>query len=159
MKIALARITPEGVDFAHRACADDFDILKELLATGEVLSFSAIEIQAMVTARADYYDVDGRVSTRVGLACSRCLTPFTHTLNQRFSIRFSQQIPKDISSDEEADIELTADQVGLIFFDGKELDLKDPIQEQVVLALPYKPLCRPDCKGLCPKKAITYRAI
>ena len=30
------------------------------------------------------------------------------------------------------------------------IDLGEVMREQFFLALPMKPLCRPDCKGLCP---------
>jgi uncharacterized protein len=49
------------------------------------------------------------------------------------------------------EIELTADDLGLISFEGDEIDLVDGIQEQVIMALPFKPLCREGCRGLCPQ--------
>ena len=104
-----------------------------------------------LTARRGYYDVVGKVSGKVALNCSRCLAPVTHFLNQRFNIRFSEEIPRDLDPEEDADLEITADQIGLLFFKGEVVDLHDAIQEQVVLALPFKPLCSIDCKGLCPK--------
>ena len=30
------------------------------------------------------------------------------------------------------------------------LDLDDLVREEVLLAMPYKPLCKSDCRGLCP---------
>ena len=42
-----------------------------------------------------------------------------------------------------------AEDAGLIGFRGEEIDLTEGIQEQVVLNLPMRPLCREDCKGLC----------
>jgi len=36
------------------------------------------------------------------------------------------------------------------FYTGKEIDLDPILREQVVLALPGYPLCREECKGLCP---------
>ena len=91
-----------------------------------------------------------KVAGQVGLTCSRCLESFPHPLHQRFNLRFSQEIPKDIDPNEDADLELTADQMGLLFFKGDELDLGDAVQEQVILALPLKPVCSSACKGLCP---------
>lgn len=35
------------------------------------------------------------------------------------------------------------------FYRGDVIDLGQLIEEQFYLALPMKPLCRPDCKGLC----------
>ena len=38
----------------------------------------------------------------------------------------------------------------MIPFTGEELDLCEAVQEQVIMALPVRPLCREDCRGLCP---------
>ncbi len=35
------------------------------------------------------------------------------------------------------------------FYKGDEIDLGDVMREQFYLALPMKPLCRPDCRGIC----------
>ena len=37
------------------------------------------------------------------------------------------------------------------YYDGDRLDLGEVVREQVLLALPLKPLCREDCRGLCPR--------
>jgi uncharacterized protein len=39
--------------------------------------------------------------------------------------------------------------MGLELFDGEIIDLQDEIQQQIVLALPPRPLCSEKCKGLC----------
>ena len=36
------------------------------------------------------------------------------------------------------------------FYENDEIDLGQLMQEQFYLALPMKPLCKDDCKGLCP---------
>jgi uncharacterized protein len=36
-------------------------------------------------------------------------------------------------------------------FTGEEIDLRDAVEEALILALPMKVLCRPDCQGLCPR--------
>ena len=35
--------------------------------------------------------------------------------------------------------------------EGDLLDLEPVLRDAVVLALPFQPLCRPDCLGLCPE--------
>jgi uncharacterized protein len=35
--------------------------------------------------------------------------------------------------------------------DGELLDLEPAIRDAVVLALPFQPVCEPDCEGLCPE--------
>ena len=36
-------------------------------------------------------------------------------------------------------------------YGGKEIDLSPAVREQILLSVPASPLCREDCKGLCPK--------
>ncbi|HEY2030087.1 MAG TPA: DUF177 domain-containing protein [Myxococcales bacterium] len=36
-------------------------------------------------------------------------------------------------------------------YEGKELDLRPAVREQILLSLPSAPVCSEDCKGLCPR--------
>lgn len=151
IKIPLTHITPEGIFVSYLKQAADFSVLKEMLAAGEISHISTLEIEVTLTARKGFFDATGKVAGQVELACSRCLKSFSNPFQQDFNLRFSQEIPMDLDPDEDADLELTADQMGLIFFKGNELDLGDAVQEQIILALPFKPLCSDECKGLCPE--------
>lgn len=37
----------------------------------------------------------------------------------------------------------------MIPFEGDSIDLREGLGEQVIMGLPFKPLCDPGCKGLC----------
>ena len=37
------------------------------------------------------------------------------------------------------------------YYRDERIELSQMILEQIVLALPMKPLCQPDCRGLCPQ--------
>jgi len=50
--------------------------------------------------------------------------------------------------------EIAAGDLDLFPFDGEKIDLEPLFREQFVLAIPYAPLCREDCKGLCPQCGI-----
>ena len=39
--------------------------------------------------------------------------------------------------------------MGLSFYSEEEINLSPYIREQVLLALPMRPLCDDDCRGLC----------
>ena len=45
--------------------------------------------------------------------------------------------------------EVATEDLDLFPFDGDKIDLEPLFREQFVLAIPYAPLCREDCKGLC----------
>jgi uncharacterized protein len=80
------------------------------------------------------------ISTRIHLACDRCLAEFDRDLKEKFEMLFYIG-QKEIGIDEE--------NVAMIPPELKEIDLTPYIQETLILALPMKFLCREDCKGIC----------
>ena len=49
------------------------------------------------------------------------------------------------------DVELRTPELEIGFYQGNGLLLEEAVKEQVLLALPMKNVCRPDCAGLCPQ--------
>jgi uncharacterized protein len=47
--------------------------------------------------------------------------------------------------------ELNEKELDEYFYSGDTIDLTDLVREQVLLSLPTYPLCRPSCRGLCPR--------
>ena len=50
----------------------------------------------------------------------------------------------------EGELEIEEDDLTTAFYQNEEIDLEQLMREQFYLALPMKPLCSRDCKGLCP---------
>jgi len=69
--------------------------------------------------------------------CVRCLESFHLPIQIRLEELFALNPGPQVS-----------DPVYLIAPDGT-IDLVYPLREQILLAQPLKPVCRPDCKGLC----------
>lgn len=90
--------------------------------------------------------VTGRLAARVPLTCSRCLEAFTFRVIAEVGTRFA---PRPFGRAEEQS-ELTADDLELDFYAGDLLELDRLIHTETVLRLPMKPLCRDECRGLCP---------
>jgi uncharacterized protein len=53
------------------------------------------------------------------------------------------------SSDDEKQV--AEEDVDISYYEDDQIDLSDLLREQFYLALPMKPLCRDDCRGLCPQ--------
>jgi uncharacterized protein len=149
MKIDTRYIPRHGLSMDRQMHAEDFEILKLLMAEGEVAFNDTVGVQLSILPLKDLIQVEARVQARVRIVCSRCAESYDARLRRRFSLSYSRKIPQDLHPDEAEGIELTAQQIGLILYKGDEIDLRDALAEQVVLALPHKPLCRQDCKGLC----------
>jgi uncharacterized protein len=149
MKIEIHHIPSQGLDLDFERPAHHFIGLKELVQSGECEFQSPLAIHLEVLPVRDFFRVRGRIETTIRQACVRCLETFDSPLSCRFTLNYSKQIPQDVHQADTAGIELTAEQIGMIFIEGNEINFQDALQEQVILAIPFKPLCRTDCKGLC----------
>ena len=94
----------------------------------------------------DRFRLAGRVETTVRLTCGRCLEPFLWPIDAVFDLRYQPRI----ESASEADLEIQEDDFSTAFYEHDAIDLVQLMREQFYLALPMKPLCKPDCRGLCP---------
>ena len=88
----------------------------------------------------------GDLSTRVEVACARCLEPIHHDVVKKFELLYRPQ-GTDAGKEE---LSVTAAEAEVSYYQGEGLLLEDVLREQVLLALPIKAICREDCKGLCP---------
>jgi uncharacterized protein len=93
------------------------------------------------------YGVTGRVSTRLQVECSRCLEPFEVPVDASFDLRY---VPYRQNAGE-GEREVGEDDLATAYHREGMLDLIELLREQFVLALPMKPLCRDQCRGLCPQ--------
>ncbi|MGE0814757.1 MAG: DUF177 domain-containing protein [Vicinamibacterales bacterium] len=93
----------------------------------------------------DRFRLEGRVSTRIEALCSRCAEPVEMAVDNAFELRL---LPQTLAGDrtEDPDNDPTT-----AFYADDRLDLGQIVREQCYLTLPMKPLCTPECKGLCPQ--------
>ncbi len=95
----------------------------------------------------DTFAVSGRVQARLAMECSRCLEPFEVPVDSTFDLRY---VPMAENAGE-GEREVGEDDLTTAFHREGVLNLIDLIREQFVLALPMKPLCTDECRGLCPQ--------
>ena len=89
----------------------------------------------------------GRLSTGIELQCARCLEPVRQEIKRDFELLY-RPLGADAGRDE---LSITDAEAEIGYYRGNGLLLEDVLREQVLLALPLKITCRPDCKGLCPQ--------
>ncbi len=95
----------------------------------------------------DHFRVMGSLSTMLELPCSRCIEPFSMPIDQAFDLRYQPHS----QNTGEGEREIEEDDLTTAFYENNAIDLGDMMREQFYLALPMKPLCRDDCRGLCPQ--------
>ena len=93
------------------------------------------------------YGLSGRARTRLHVECSRCVEPFEVPIDAAFELRYVPQA----ENAGEGEVEVGEEDLVTAFSRDGMVDLIDLLREQFVLALPMKPLCSDDCRGLCPE--------
>ena len=90
--------------------------------------------------------VSGTVTGPTAGECARCLTPITGDVEIDLTELFAYP---DSATDETTE----SDEIGRVGASGEPdtVDLEQPIIDAIGMALPFSPLCGPDCAGLCPE--------
>ena len=137
----LARIRTPRTEFAQVYAPG------ELAADGESFAVAGpVSLAFDVEKDKDRFRLTGRVRATLVLPCSRCLEGFEQDVDAPFDLRYQ---PKDVGTTDGSERELGDDDLAAAFYENDEIDLGQLMKEQFYLALPMKPLCRDECRGLC----------
>ncbi|MFZ5453462.1 MAG: YceD family protein [Thermodesulfobacteriota bacterium] len=113
------------------------------------LEFATARIKGTVRLEKHGRDilVRGTLQGHLQLACSRCLESYEAPVEADFDLLLAPA-PGRVSAEAE---ELSAADLDVDYYSGEVLDLEPIIREQIILLVPLKPLCREDCRGICPR--------
>ena len=106
-----------------------------------------VELDFDIHKDKDKFRLEGHLRTELELPCSRCLEPFRFAVDADFDQRY---LPASAAS-ADPDREVQEDDLETSYYSDDQIDLAELMREQFYLALPMKPLCRDDCRGLCPQ--------
>lgn len=104
-----------------------------------------IDLELRLEAVSEGVLVSGRAIAAATGECVRCLGPVSEEVEVDLTELFaypgtrSERVVAESDSDEEP----------LPVMDGDTIDLERTLTDAIVPALPFQPLCRPDCAGLC----------
>ena len=129
--------------------AEAFPTLADMVQNHECEFLEPLKISMKAFRVRELFEVQGALQTRIRLTCSRCLIDFDTALKSEFELTYTKELVSITETSTEEEIELRVEDIGLLYFRGEEINLRDGIQEQVVLAFPQRFLCAEACKGLC----------
>lgn len=95
----------------------------------------------------DHVEVQASVHVLVDLACDRCLSPVAAKILAPVRLFCEKKENRDLRTS----TEVKDEDIGLLYHDGRILDFREEIRNVILLEVPWHPLCRPDCRGLCPR--------
>lgn len=123
MRVDLGRLAEEGEHFEGELGPEVMGFLAP-----EITPLSPIRYSLFAVVAFEDLLVDGSLKVRVRFVCSRCAEDF------------------------EADVEEPKFHYDCRIEDGSQfVDLTEEIRESILLTFPVHPVCRADCRGLCPK--------
>jgi uncharacterized protein len=90
------------------------------------------DVSVLVTKlRHDLYDAHIIGTAQIEVDCHRCLKQFTHPVSLDFHATFADEPSEDDWPIEKNDI-----------------DVEEPIRQEILFLLPAQIICSPDCKGI-----------
>ena len=140
MKLDLTRYRQPLNEFAHifqpEEVADEDDVYRVVAPS---------ELAFQIHKDRDRFRLVGTVAAELELPCSRCLEPFRLPIAAPFDMRYLPASEASAAAEREVDTE----DLETSYYRNDEIDLNEFLREQFYLALPMKPLCGAECRGLC----------
>ncbi len=115
----------------------NFEFDEPAVRLGDDLDLTDLRGAIQLTRTGEGLYAHGSLEASTTLDCVRCLTPYQQTLKLELDDLFA------FPPDRESDPLLSIPENGI-------LDLNPIVREYFLLDIPIQPLCRKDCKGLCP---------
>ncbi len=109
--------------------------LQDIEFMGEVFRFPDVHVEADYSFDGEGVPVEGSFRAATQVSCSRCLKPLRYAVE----FGFSEYFAKDPEQDE-----------GIYPYTADVIELDTMLEDNIVMSLPMRFLCREDCKGLCP---------
>lgn len=96
--------------------------------------------EGSVVNKAGVLLLEAELSTNLHCVCDRCAAAFERSYSQKVKAVLVSQLQHEENEDD-----------WVFLLQGEEADLEEIMNTAFVLNLDSKLLCRPDCRGLCPK--------
>ncbi|MBO9325432.1 MAG: DUF177 domain-containing protein [Roseiflexus sp.] len=124
-----------------------YDFVESVLRLDDVLEMHDIVGEVRFTRTTSGVLVDVHARGTVEMECVRCLNPAVQHVEVRFRDEFHSRI--DVTTGTPLP---QPDEEDPFYLDELHMaDVGEMLREYVLLELPMQPLCRSDCRGLCPE--------
>ncbi len=122
------------------------EIPAEELGREELIALGPIHWRGRVTRAEPGYYLRARLDYDQTLCCDRCLAPIVEQAGADVELLLVDEPAPTAEETELGEVDL-----GIVFVENEVFDTRPLLHEQLQLGLPMKPVCRPDCRGICPE--------
>ncbi len=117
------------------------------IAASEAELEGGIVLEGIFIRADQHVEIQASVAGTVRVFCDRCLVPLVAPIQAPLRL-FSE---KRGERDRRSDAESREEDDGLLYHDGRVLELAEEVREAFLLEVPWHTVCRPECLGLCPR--------
>ncbi|MGO9337733.1 MAG: YceD family protein [Terracidiphilus sp.] len=150
MEFKVSELEREPIDFDLELPPGAVDLGEEAEQVGNLATAGRAEVLHEHRGPKDIVAdirLKGDFAGKFQVPCARCVEPVVIPLRADFDLIF-----RPAEADSEAlERSITAPETEIGYYLKDSLLLEDVLREQVLLSLPVRTLCKPDCKGLCPR--------
>ena len=104
-----------------------------------------VKAELTIDRRNNIVEITGSIRYTLKLTCARCLEKFDKDMGKNIHLtlkRGSERIFREQ--------ELSNEDIDTVYIMNDVVDISSEIHDIILLSVPIKPLCKEDCKGLCP---------
>ncbi len=145
--INLSRIPDEGIEINHEMPRQWLDNIPEFSGEEGPHIEGSMSVSGRLSKEGRNLRLKGAVKAELATVCARCGAEIRCPLEGRTDIIMQPGPPAELPEE----VELSFQDMNRSFYQGEEVDLNPFFKEMVALEVPIQPLCRRDCKGLCPR--------
>jgi uncharacterized protein len=120
----------------YRISLDEFPLDADLTARKVEGRFRLVRLTDEIIAKINVHGV-------VELECQRCLRRY----DQPFAVSFDEEFRITVDLASGADVEAGDDDERFAINDSHELDIAEPLRQEILVSLPMRPVCGDDCPG------------
>jgi len=139
MLIEIDRLPQEGLKVSKK-----YEFISAELLEEDAEFLNPVYTDVFIKKSGDEIFIKGEIKSCISLTCCRCLSSFDFEIDSAFDLVY---LPEELDINNE---QLDEEEAKKLFYYGRKMDLKRIIMEQLNFALPVRPLCSPDCQGICP---------
>ncbi len=150
MEFKVSELEKEPIEFDLKLATGAVDFGTEATQDGPLSTAGSAEVLHEHRGPKDIVAdirLKGSFAGEFEVPCARCVEAVKIPLTAEFDLLF-RPVGADADAPERS---ITAPETEIGYYQGDSLLLEDVLREQVLLSLPVRTLCKPDCKGLCPR--------
>ena len=141
MKLPVVQIPDEGMERELRLPASALRRLEQVFGAQD----GTLEAAVRLKNREGSILVEGTLRFSLAVPCQRCLEPVRMELDEPFAAILAPQSRLD---ELEVDLQLSAGDLEVSFYEGEAIDLVAVLEEEVLLLVP-ETICEEDSEGRC----------